>query len=96
MGDNELFEKLEELIKLSDPDNACSKLAIEKRDKLWNEVTKDIRNNTSHFLIMYINMLIDKGKINEDSIDVSADRILTNLYYCVMEDLKKIFNTKEK
>lgn len=96
MGDDELFEKLEELIKLSDPDNAHFESAMEERDKLWNEVTKDIRNNTSHFLIMYINMLIDKGKINEDSRDVFADRILTNLYCCVMEDLKKIFNTEEK
>lgn len=94
MSDDELFEKLEELIKLSDPDNARFESAMEKRDKLWNDVTKDIRDNLSHFLIMYTNILADKGLIDRSSKEVFADRILSSINCCVMEDLKEVFNTK--
>lgn len=100
MSDDELFEKLEELVKLSNPDNANFESAMEKRDELWNEVTKDIRDNLSHFLLMYINILVDKGLIDRYSKEVFADRILSSIHYHVMDDLIKTFcpeiNEKEK
>jgi hypothetical protein len=92
MSDDELFEKLEELVKLSDPDNASFESTMEERNHLWNEVTKDIRDNLSHFLIMYTNILVDKGMINRSSKDVFANRILSNINSQVMEDLRKVFN----
>ena len=96
MSDDELFEKLEELVKLADPYNAHFESAMEERDELWNEVTKDIRDSLSHFLIMYTNILVDKGLIDKSSKEVSASRILSNINCHVMEDLRKVFNTKEK
>ena len=100
MSDDELFEKLEELVKLSNPDNANFESAMEKRDELWNEVTKDIRDNLSHFLLMYINILVDKGLIDRYSKEVFTDRILSNIHYHVMDDLIKTFcpeiNEKER
>jgi hypothetical protein len=91
MSDDELFEKLEELVKLSDPDSANFESAMEKRDELWNEVTKDIRDNLSHFLLMYTNILVDKGLIDRYSKEVFADRILSSIHYHVMDDLIKTF-----
>jgi len=105
MSDNELFEKLEELVKLFDPDNAHFESAMEERDKLWNEVTKDIRDNLSHFLIMYTNILADKGLIDIYSKPVFANRILSSINHYVIDDfnqmfiqehLKKALNTEEK
>ena len=93
MGDDELFEKLEELVKLSDPGNARFESTMKERDELWDEVTKHIRDNLSHFLIMYTNILVDKGLIDKSSKEVFADRISANIHYDVMEDLRKIFNT---
>ena len=96
MSDDELFEKLEELAKLSDSDNACFESAMERRDNLWNEVTKDIRDNLIHFLLMYTNILVDKGKIDKSSKEVFANRILSSINCHVMEDLKKVFDIKEE
>lgn len=95
MSDDELFEELEELVKLSDPDNARFESTMKERDELWNKVTKDIRDNLVHFLIVYTNILVDKGLVDKSSKDVLANRILANIHYQVMEDLAKVFNTKE-
>ena len=91
MSDDELFEKLEELAKLSDPNNSRFESAMEERDNLWNEVTKDIRDNLSHFLLMYTNILVDKGRIDKSSKELFAYRILSSIDNHVMEDLRKIF-----
>ncbi len=98
MSDDELFEKLGEFVKLYDTDYAhfeSFESSMEKRDILWNEVTKDIRDNLSHFLIMYTNILVDKRMIDRSSKEVFANRILSNINSQVMEDLRKVFDTKE-
>lgn len=92
MSDDELFEKLEELVKLSDTDYAHFESSMEERNNLWNEITKDIRDNLSHFLIMYTNILVDKRMIDRSSKELFANRILSNINSQVMEDLRKVFD----
>ena len=89
MSDDELFEKLERLVELIDPDSAHFESAMEERDKLWNEVTKDIRDNLSHFLIMYTNILADR--IDIYSKPVFADKILSSIHCQVMDDFNQMF-----
>lgn len=91
MGDYELFEKLEELVKLLSLDNAHFESAMKEREKLWDEVTEDIRDNLSHFLIMYTNILVDKGLIDIYSKPVFADRILSSIHHHVMDDFNQMF-----
>lgn len=98
MDDEKLFEILNELVTISNPDRPDfeNKLNILARESLWNNATEDIRDKLSHFIIVYTNILVDKGLIEEDFKDVIADRVLSGIHCQVMDDLRKVFNPVEE
>ena len=98
MDDEKLFETLNELVTISNPDRSDfeNKLNILARESLWNTATEDIRDKLSHFIIVYTNILVDKGLIEKDFKDVIADRILSSIHCEVMDNLTKVFNPVEE
>lgn len=98
MDDEKLFETLNKLVKISNPDRPDfeNELNILARESLWNDATEDIRDKLSHFIIVYTNILVDKGLIEEDFKNVIASRILSGIHSQVMDDLIKVFNPVEE
>lgn len=98
MDDEKLFDTLNELVKISNPDRPDfeNELNILARESLWNDATKDIRDKLSHFIIVYTNILVDKGLIEEDSKIMIANRILSGIHSQVMDNLTKVFNPVEE
>lgn len=98
MDDEKLFETLNELVTISNPDRPDfeNEPNILARESLWNEATEDIRDKLSQFVIVYTNILVDKGLIEKDFKDVIADRVLSSIHCQVMEDLRKVFNSVEE
>ena len=98
MDDEKLFETLNELVEISNPDRPDFEngLNILARESLWNEATEDIRDKLSHFIIVYTNILVDKGLIEEDSKIMIANRILSCIHSQVMDNLTKVFNPVEE
>ena len=80
MTDKELSEKLNDLIKMSKLDD---KFHIIARRTLWEEITRDIHNELSHFVNVCTNILIDK----EDSKADLANLILSDICGRVMNDV---------
>ena len=93
MSDKELFEKLNELIKMSKFDDDLSALA---EKALWEEITKEIRDKLSHLILIYTNIFVNENLIGKDSKITMADRILSAIHNQVMDDVTKIFNYKEE
>lgn len=98
MDDEKLFETLNELVNTSNPnrpdfENGLNVLA---RESLWNDATKDIRDKISHLIIVYTNILVDKGLIEEDFKLMIADRVLSGIHCQVMDNLTKVFNPVEE
>lgn len=98
MDDEKLFETLNELVKISNPDRPDfeNELNILARESLWNDATEDIRDKLSHLIIVYTNILVDKGLIEEDSKIMIANRILSSIHCEVMNNLTKVFNPVEE
>jgi len=98
MDNEKLFETLNELVNISNPDRPDfeNKLNILARESLWNEATEDIRDKLSHFIIVYTNILVDKGLIEEDSKIMITDRVLSCICCAVMDNLTKVFNPVEE
>lgn len=98
MDDEKLFYTLNELVKISDPDKPGfdNGLNILAREALWNDATKDVRDKLSNLIIVYTNILVDKGLIEKDSKIVVADRILSNIHCMVTDNLTKVFNPVEE
>ena len=98
MDDAKLFETLNELVNISNPDRPDfeNELNILARESLWNKATEDIRDKLSHFIIVYTNILVDKGLIEEDFKDAIANRILSGIHSQVMDNLTKVFNPVEE
>ena len=80
MSDEELFEKLNDLIKMSKLDD---KFHVMARQALWEEITRDICNKLSHFIRVCTNILIDK----EDSKSDLANLILSDICGRVMDNV---------
>ena len=93
MSDEELFEKLNELIKMSKFDDELHALA---KKALWEEITKEVRDKLFHLILVYTNILVDENLIGKDSKTAMADRILSAIHSQVMDDVTKIFNYKEE
>lgn len=98
MDDEKLFETLNELVTISNPNRPDFEngLNILARESLWNEVTEDIRDKLSHLIIVYTNILVDKGLIDEDFKPMIADRVLSGIHCEVMDNLTKVFNPVEE
>ena len=98
MDDEKLFETLNELVTISNPDRPDfeNELNILARESLWNDATEDIRDKLSHLIIVYTNILVDKGLIEEDFKNIIADRVLSSIHCEVMDNLTKAFNPVEE
>ena len=81
MSDEELSEKLNDLIKMSKFDD---KFHVIARRSLWEEITRDIPNRLSHFIHICTNILIDD---KEDSKAELANLILSDIYGRIMDDV---------
>lgn len=87
MSDEELSEKLNDLIKMSKFDD---KFHVIARRSLWEEITRDIRDRLSHFIHICTNILIDD---KEDSKAELANLILSDIYGRIMDDVAPSYET---
>ena len=81
MSDEELSEKLNDLIKMSKFDD---KFHIIARQALWEEITRDISDKLSHFIRVCTNILIDD---KEDSKAEITNFILSDICGRIMDDV---------
>ena len=89
MSDKELFEKLNDLIKMSKLDD---KFHVIARRALWEEITRDLCDRLSHFIHVCTNNFIDKTLISKDSKSDLANLILSDICGRVMDNVALSYN----